>query len=110
MCCSEPLAPSPEPRSLKTDECVCCGVEESHRDTEIKRVRAHGGCLGTGRRRRTCLAAISLGELQGSRDPRISEWGNPVGRKIDHRPQGRSEPGELKHLSTRRKRKQPRSP
>src|SRR6266516_4913726 len=97
-------------RYLTTDECVCCGVEESHRDTEIKRVRAHGGCLGTGRRRRTWSAAISLGELQTSCDPRISEWGNPVGRKADHLPQGRSKPGELKHLSTRRKRKQPRSP
>src|SRR6266550_4728979 len=41
-------------RSLTTDECVCCGGDDAHRDTErseIKRVRAHGGCLGTGRRR-----------------------------------------------------------
>ena len=36
-----------------------------------------GGCLGAERRRRTCYAAISRGELRRSFDPRISEWGNP---------------------------------
>src|SRR5439155_26031960 len=71
-------------RSLTTDECVCCGVEESHRDTEIKRVRAHGGYLGTGRRRRTWEDEINLWELQTSCDPRIYEWGNSVGRKAKH--------------------------
>jgi len=40
--------------------------------------RAHGGCLGIRRRRRTCKAAISFGELHKSVDPRISEWGNPT--------------------------------
>ena len=29
------------------------------------------------RRRRTCKAAISVGELLRSDDPAISEWGNP---------------------------------
>ena len=43
-----------------------------------KIVRAHGGCLGIRRRRRTCKAAISYGELQRSVDPWISEWGNPI--------------------------------
>src|SRR6266496_748173 len=28
--------------------------------------------------------AISLGEVQRTRDPRISEWGNPAGRKVGH--------------------------
>jgi hypothetical protein len=47
---------------------------------EQKHQRAHGGCLGTERRRRTCKAAISRGELQRSCDPRISEWDNPQTR------------------------------
>ena len=37
-------------------------------------------------------------------DPGISEWGNPV-QEIAL-PLRRGEPGELKHLSSRRKRKQ----
>ena len=37
-------------------------------------------------------------------DPRISEWGNPV--RATALPLRRGEPGELKHLSSRRKRKQ----
>ena len=41
--------------------------------------RAHGGCLGTGSRRRTRQAAISSGEAQTAFDPEISEWGNPAG-------------------------------
>ena len=37
-------------------------------------------------------------------DPGISEWGNPV--RATALPLRRGEPGELKHLSSRRKRKQ----
>src|SRR5436190_1237872 len=48
------------------------------RDT-AKLERAHGGCLGVERRRRTWTAAKSLGELRTSKDPRISEWDNPRG-------------------------------
>jgi hypothetical protein len=48
-------------------------------------VRARGGCLGTGRRRRTWQAAKSRGELQASVDPRVSEWGNPAGVMPGHR-------------------------
>ena len=44
----------------------------------VKRISAHGGCLGTNRRRRTWQAAKSLGELQASIDPGMSEWGNPA--------------------------------
>ena len=40
--------------------------------------RAHGGCLGTKRRRRTWQTAKSDGELYASIDPSISEWGNPA--------------------------------
>ena len=46
---------------------------------EKKMLRAHGGCLGTGSRRRTRQAAISSGEAQTAFDPEISEWGNPAG-------------------------------
>ena len=44
----------------------------------VKLLRAHGGCLGIRRRRRTWSAAISFGELQASADPKISEWENPT--------------------------------
>ena len=74
----------------------------------VKRISAHGGCLGMSRRRRTWQAAISLGELQASIDPGMSEWGNPAG-VISRHPKG-SQPGELKHLSTPRKRNQTRVP
>src|SRR5713101_8302310 len=43
----------------------------------VKLLRAYGGCLGARRRRRTWQAAKSLGELQASFDPGVSEWGNP---------------------------------
>ena len=44
-----------------------------------KMSRAHGGCLGTGSRRRTRQAAIIRGEGHAPFDPRVSEWGNPSG-------------------------------
>jgi len=74
----------------------------------VKQESAHGGCLGTSRRRRTWQAAKSFGELQASKDPEMSEWGNPAGAVPSSR-EG-SQPGELKHLSTRRKRNQMRFP
>ena len=43
-----------------------------------KILRAHGGCLGIGSRRRTRQAAISPGEWQTHLDPGVSEWGNPL--------------------------------
>ena len=49
-----------------------------------KRIRAHDGCLGIGRRRRTRKTAISPGEPSAGVDPGVSEWGNPatlVGRR-----------------------------
>ena len=48
-----------------------------YKDYMVKLQRAHGGYLGTQRRRRTWLPAISLGELEARFDPGISEWGNP---------------------------------
>ena len=50
---------------------------------------------------------ISCEKLRGaaySVDPEMSEWGNPARVMFGH-PKG-SERGELKHLSTRRKRNQ----
>ncbi len=41
-------------------------------------------------------------------ETRISEWGNPDGPNAVHQAYAWGEPGELKHLSTRRKRKQQR--
>ena len=49
----------------------------------VKLQRAHGGCLGDQRRRRTWTAAISFGEPLTGFDPKISEWGNPC---RDYRP------------------------
>ena len=43
----------------------------------VKLLRVYGECPGISRRRRTWLAAISLGEPQAGFDPRMSEWGNP---------------------------------
>ena len=78
----------------------------------VKKESADGGCLGSKRRRRTWNPAKSLGELESSCEPRVSEWGNPAERELGHLVLNkigiRSEPGELKHLSTRRKRNQKR--
>ena len=43
-----------------------------------KRIRAHDGCLGIGRRRRTRKTATSRGEPSTGFDPRVSEWDNPA--------------------------------
>ena len=73
---------------------------------------AHGGCLGIGSRRRARQAAIGPGEAQTALDPGIPEWGNPAavmgGYPTGDHPFG-GQPGELKHLSTPRRRNQPRS-
>ena len=56
-------------------------------------------------------AAISLGEPQVGIDPGISEWGNPRRGTVLRTSEsiaGVSEPREVNHLSTWRKRKQPR--
>ena len=51
----------------------------------VKLRRAHGGCLGDQRRRRTWTAAKSSGEPLTGFDPEISEWGNP---RRDYLPAG----------------------
>ena len=52
--------------------------------SEAKMSRAHGGCLGTGSRRRARQAAISPGEAQTAFDPGMPEWGNPPGVMPGH--------------------------
>ena len=42
-----------------------------------KLIRAYRWIPWFHRRRRTCKAAISVGELLRSYDPAMSEWGNP---------------------------------
>ena len=42
-----------------------------------KRIRAHDGCLGIRRLRRTRKTATSPGEPSTGFDPGVSEWGNP---------------------------------
>ena len=44
----------------------------------VKEISAHGGCLGSKRRRKTWQPAKSLGESATDFDPGISEWGNPI--------------------------------
>ena len=74
----------------------------------VKIQRAFGGCLGVKGRRKAWYTAKSLGEPCAGEEPRVPEWGNPVGVKAQSlygeyiSIQG--ERGELKHLSTRRKR------
>ena len=70
--------------------------------------RAFGGCLGVKGRRKAWYTAKRLGEPCAGEDPGIPEWGNPPGVKaqvLDTEYIGiQGERGELKHLSTRRKR------
>ncbi len=79
---------------------------------QMKILRAHGGCLGIGSRRRARQAAISRGEAQTAFDPADSRMGEPS-RGHARLPRLntiglRRQPGELKHLSTPRKGNQPR--
>ena len=46
-----------------------------------KMLRAGGGCLGTGSRRRARQAAIIRGEGHTPDDPRAPEWENPARRE-----------------------------
>ena len=58
----------------------------------------------TGDERRDSLRKAA-GSWQMSIDPQVSEWGNPI--RKDYPVKG-GERGELKHLSSYRKRNQPR--
>ena len=66
-------------RRLTTDRSPDEVLRQKSERLLVKQESAHGGCLGTSRRRRTWQAAKSFGELQASKDPEMSEWGNPSG-------------------------------
>ena len=73
-----------------------------------KLLRAHGGCLGVNCRRRTRYTAKSLGEVCATDRAEGIRMGKPARGNArasvgEHIANG-GEPGELKHLSTRRKR------
>ena len=51
-----------------------------------------------------------VGEVAKTFDPAVSEWGNPFWFIPEVPPYGGREPGELKYLSTRRKRNRRDSP
>ena len=55
-------------------------IGSMQRKYKVKRKRAKGECLGTRSRRRTQKAAKSHGELHTSKEPWVSEWGNPAER------------------------------
>ena len=64
---------------------VILGIGGPDTGYPVKRTRAHGGCLGTDRRRRARQAAISLGEPHVGVDPGVPEWGNPAEVMLRHR-------------------------
>jgi hypothetical protein len=80
---------SDSPRSLTTEygdlESSQTMFSTGEVRTVVKLLRANGGCLGAGKRRRTWQAAISLGEPQAGCDPGMSEWGN-LGGVMSARP------------------------
>lgn len=92
---------------------MCSIDEETTLGYMVKKLSAQGECLGSKRRRKTWQPAKSPGELATSDEPRISEWGNPIEAILLRWTEyigPSSEPRELKHLSTWRKRNQPRFP
>ena len=67
-----------EKRELEIKEnCNVTRLARVQKKFLAKRIRAHDGCLGIRRLRRTRKTAIILGELSTSIDPGVSEWGNP---------------------------------
>ena len=58
---------------------ACCMTSESETiwGYMVKKLSAHGGCLGSRRRRKTWQPAKSFGESATDIDPEVSEWGNP---------------------------------
>ena len=126
------LGRKPMARSLTKWKVRC--IEDSARDRRLARPRAGSETKGetgarpagvgvggssdqahavdalatTGDERRGSLRKAP-GSWQTSVDPEISEWGNPPARVSRTEPiRSRGEPGELRHLSTRRNRNQPR--
>ena len=71
----------------------CDMLDVTGRTQKGKLLRAHGGCLGTERRRRTQQPAKRHGEQEACLDPWMSEWGNPVG-VMSHYSARRANPGK----------------
>src|SRR6185503_204968 len=95
--------------SIDIKQSGCKHVVALRGETKGKLRRACGGCLGAEKRRRAWRAAKSCGEPLSRRraaDTRMGQpgWGNTYPSRE------RSERREVKHLSTARKRNQPRFP
>ena len=74
-----------ENRKLEIKENYNSYIEINEKIFLAKRIRAHDGCLGIGRRRRTRKTATSSGEPSTGFDPEVSEWGNPAALAGGHR-------------------------
>ena len=72
------IAPAHQRRGVEVHETERAGWgDPSGARQETNERRAHGGCLGFRRRRRTRRAAKLPGDRQERLDPGVSEWGNP---------------------------------
>ena len=81
---------------------MCGGLVKT---AKRKRTRAHGGCLWLSEAKKDVTSCEKPRSGANTRyEPRMSEWGNPAARERRHHCKW-GERGELKHLSTRRKRK-----
>ena len=97
-----PFRPRRRGRSILENRKI--GIEENCNVNEIwrefkqkflaKRIRAHDGCLGIGRRRRTRKTATILGEPSTGFDPGVSEWGNPTAFAGRRRGMNKDSPAE----------------
>jgi hypothetical protein len=98
-----------------TDEVARVGDGGEHRggDTLGRRTGAKKGGRWMPRRLAAdegrSHAAKRSGEGLAPGDPEVSEWGNPAAVMGRHSAEAEREPGELKHLSTPRKREDSRS-
>ena len=69
-------------------------IRDQARRFLAKRIRAHDGCLGIRRRRRTRKTATILGEPSTGFDPGVSEWGNPTAFAGRRRGMNKDSPAE----------------
>ena len=76
------------------------------RDKKESRTRAHGGCLWLSEARKDVTSCEKRRRAANALRPGDVRMGKPVGSDAHTAPCARGERGELKHLSTRRRRKQ----
>ena len=74
-------------------------------EEKTERKRAHGGCLWLSEAKKDVTSCEKPGRVANTLRPPDIRMGQPVGSDPDTVRYARGEPGELKHLSTRRKRK-----